>query len=581
MEKAYDSLRHYKKELFFGPLFKVLEVFFELLMPLLMKYVIDTGINEALNEGNYGGIIYPGILIIVFCFVGFSSTLVCQYLGSKASQGFGTELRNRIYRKVESLAIVDIERFGYNDLVTIITNDVNKMQQSVAMMIRLSIRAPVMLIGSMIFAFIINRKVAMIFLVITPFLFLIYFLVLHFSSRQFYKVQSQTDDIVQEASDGLNGARVIRSFNREKDAVASYEKHSCQYFAAMKVNSYINALSNPLTYLVINLAIFFVIYFSAKAIFATQSDFFIDSGDLVALISYLNQVLLALIAVCNLIVVFTKAHASEERINGFFKVNPSVVDKKLYSDIKVDLGAPLIVAKNVSFSYIKGGNKTVYGLNFAINKGETVGFIGGTGSGKTTIARLIDRFFDPSEGEMIYKGVNLADYDLAELKKEISLVSQKSVLFKGTIKSNLEMAKRDASEEEMHQALSDACADDFVTKYRDGLNHPVEEGGRNYSGGQRQRLSLTRSLLVDSEVLILDDSTSALDYLTDRNVRANIKKRKDLTTIIISQRVTTLRSCDRIFVVDGGTIIASGKHEELLYNCSIYKEIYESQVRSN
>lgn len=580
MEKAFDSTKNYKKYLILGPMFKVIEVIFELLTPFLMKYIVDTGLNYAINYGNYNHIIIPGCIMILFALLGYGSTCVCQYFASIASQGSGTDLRNRVYRKIMSLSTVDLEKLDKGNLMNNLTNDVNRFQLVIALLIRLVIRAPILVIGSLICAFIIDWKIALIFLAIVPMVIGIYFIVLKVSSKQYLKVQKENDKIVTKANDSINGIRVIKAFNNEDKEIEEYKVLTNNYYKESKKAIFVNELINPLAMLVVNVAIIGVILLSSYLITNTvdPNNFPLLKGDVVALISYLNQILLALIVVCNLIVNLTKGFASISRIDDLLNYEITVKNEGTIKDIKINDGDSLVLLKDVGVSY-NNKNYVISNVNFEIKKGSTVGIIGGTGAGKTTIIKLIERFLDANKGQVIYKGNNIKEYDLTALRSEISLVDQKASLLNGTIKSNILMGKEDATDEEIIEALKKAKAYEFVSKYDDTINHPVKENGRNFSGGQRQRLSIARSLIKNSELLILDDSTSALDYLTDKEVRKNIKD-MHITTLIISQRVSSLSGCDDIYVMDHGQIVDHGTNEYLMENCTIYKEIYESQVRN-
>ncbi len=580
MEKAFDSTKKYKKYLILGPMFKVIEVIFELLTPFLMKYIVDTGLNNAINYGNYNHIIIPGCIMILFALLGYGSTLICQYFASIASQGSGTDLRNRVYRKIMSLSTIDLEKLDKGNLMNNLTNDVNRFQLVIALLIRLVIRAPILVVGSLVCAFIIDWKIAFIFLAIVPMVVGIYFIVLKVSSKQYLKVQKENDKIVSKANDSINGIRVIKAFNNEEKEIDEYKVLTNNYYKESKRAIFVNELINPLAMFVVNIAIIGVILLSSYLITNTvdPNNFPLLKGDVVALISYLNQILLALIVVCNLIVNLTKGFASTQRIDTLLNYEPTVKNEGTIKDVKINNGDTLVLLKDVGVSY-NNKNYVVSNINFEIKKGDTVGIIGGTGAGKTTIIKLIERFLDANKGEVIYKGNNIKDYDLISLRNEVSLVDQKASLLNGTIKSNILMGKADATDEEIINALKQAKAYEFVSKYDDTINHPVKENGRNFSGGQRQRLSIARSLIKNSELLILDDSTSALDYLTDKEVRKNIKD-MSITTLIISQRVSSLSGCDEIYVMDHGQIVDHGTNEYLMENCTIYKEIYESQVRN-
>ena len=577
MEKTWDSIKKYKKEFILGPIFKIVEVVFELMIPFLMKYMINTGIPSFQNNEGVGKILYPGLIIIAFCIFGFLSTLVCQYFASVASQGFGTDLRNRIFLKVNSLSLKDIDNFGRGNLINLITNDTTRVQTGIAMLIRLAIRAPVLVIGSLVCSFIIDYRVGLMFLILIPIISLILAIILTKNSKNYLRVQQRLDDISNYSNDSLKGSRVIRAFNKENTIINQYKNKTEKYFSETKKANLVAALINPLTFLVVNVGIMLVIYFGGNLTINNE----LTNGDLVALISYLNQILMALIVVSNLVIIFTKAFSSQKRIDQLLQSETSIVNYSKYKDISLNYGDEFINFENVSFKYEDDGNEVISNINFKINKGEKIGIIGGTGSGKTTLIKLIERFYDITSGELLYKGHNIKDYDLDKLHQEISLVNQRSVLFNGTIKSNILIGKKDATDEEIINALKNSEAYKFVKEYSDFIDHEVYENGKNFSGGQKQRLSLARALIKDSELLILDDSTSALDYLTDKNVRENINKMKDLTVIFISQRTSSIQHCDKIIVVDNGKIDAIGTHEELLNTSLIYKEIYDSQVKGS
>ncbi len=574
MEKVYSGLKKYKKELILGPLFKVIEVIFELITPFIMSYIVSEGIELVQKGDSITRVLYPGLLMIAFTIFGFLSTCVCQYIASVASQGFGTDLRNRIFKKVESLSFLDIEKFDRSYLINLVNNDAGRVQQSVAMMIRLVIRAPILLIGALICSFIINVKVGFIFLAIVPILVLFITLIFYLNNKQYVKVQKRSDDIVTFSTDSLNGIRYIRAFNEQDEHSKEHNKYSNLYYEESKKANIIAALVNPITFFIINVAIMLVAIFGGNMIVVGD----LDRGDVVALISYLSQIFTAVIVVTNLVVTFNKAFASKKRIDSLLTYQSNFDTSGTRSNISINKGEPILEFKDVSFSYLDNDVNVIKNLNFTINKGETIGIIGGTGSGKTTIIKLIERFFDATQGMVIYKNEDIKKYSLNALREEISLIGQNNVLFKGTIKSNILLGKKDATDEEVIRALKSSEALEFVNKYSDTIDHEVVEGGRNFSGGQKQRICIARGLIKDSEILILDDSTSALDYLTEKKVRDNIKnKRDDLTFITISQRISSIINCDKIFVVDNGEIIASGKHDELLNSCALYKDIYATQ----
>ena len=577
MEKALQSTKKYIPYFIIGPLFKVIEVIFELLTPFLMKYIVDEGFNAGTLDNDYTKIIYPGLIMIAFAVFGFCSTLVCQKLASIASQGTGTELRNKIYRKIINFSNSDIEHFGKGNLVNLLTNDVNRIQSVVAMIIRLVIRAPILVIGSVVCAFLIDIYAGIIFVSIVPLVMFIYFLILKISGKQYKKVQKQNDKIVEKTNDDISGIKAIKSFNNEEKEINEYEQLTSSYYFESKKAILTNELINPLTIFIVNVAIMAVIYL---ATYTFKSPFVVDlrKGDVVALISYLNSILLALIALCNLILVFVKGFSSNARINEFLNYKEVIDNKGKCIKDSLDLKENLVKFNDVSLSF-NNENNVLNHIDFEINKGETIGLIGGTGSGKTLLINVLERFYDFNEGEIFYKGINIKDYDISSLRNDIGLVSQKPHFLKGTIKSNMLIGKSDATDEEIIEALKMSKAYEFVSKYDDLLNHEVLENGKNFSGGQKQRLAIARGILRAKELLILDDSTSALDYLTDKEVRKNLKRKK-ITTLIISQRCSSIKDADRIYIIEHGEIVGVGTHKQLLKNNEVYKEIYASQTRS-
>ena len=577
MEKALHSTKKYIPYFIIGPLFKVIEVIFELLTPFLMKYIVDEGFNAGTLDNDYTKIIYPGLIMIAFAVFGFCSTLVCQKLASIASQGTGTELRNKIYRKIINFSNSDIEHFGKGNLVNLLTNDVNRIQSVVAMIIRLVIRAPILVIGSVVCAFLIDIYAGIIFVSIVPLVMFIYFLILKISGKQYKKVQKQNDKIVEKTNDDISGIKAIKSFNNEEKEINEYEQLTSSYYFESKKAILTNELINPLTIFIVNVAIMAVIYL---ATYTFKSPFVVDlrKGDVVALISYLNSILLALIALCNLILVFVKGFSSNARINEFLNYKEVIDNKGKCIKDSLELKENLVKFNDVSLSF-NNENNVLNHIDFEINKGETIGLIGGTGSGKTLLINVLERFYDFNEGEIFYKGINIKDYDISSLRNDIGLVSQKPHFLKGTIKSNMLIGKSDATDEEIIEALKMSKAYEFVSKYDDLLNHEVLENGKNFSGGQKQRLAIARGILRAKELLILDDSTSALDYLTDKEVRKNLKRKK-ITTLIISQRCSSIMDADRIYIIEHGEIVGVGTHKKLLKNNEVYKEIYASQTRS-
>ena len=562
----------------------MLEVVFELLIPFLMKDIIDNGIEIAKTTGDISKILIDGGIILGFVVLGFSSTMVCQYFASVASQGFGTDLRNRMFKKLNELSLREINELGTGHLSNLFNNDVNRLQLAVAMMVRLVIRAPALVIGSIVCSFMINYQVALIYCGVIVVISIFLYFILKVTSKQFVVLQHKNDNLSQIVDDGISGARVIRSFNTQEVEVNKYKDNTADYYKDAKKTVYLNALINPITFLVINVAILLTIYFGQNAVnnglIVGISGVAFSTGDIVALIQYLNQMLVALVVVSNLVVIFNKSFASKKRVDELLLKESSLKNNPIYKDLKINSGDELYNLKDVDFIY-SGKNKTLTDINFNILSGETVGIIGGTGSGKSTLMKLLDRFYDASEGSILYKGKDIKEYDLDSLHNEVVVVNQKNQLFKGTIRSNMLIGNPSATEEDMVEALKAAEAYSFVSKYDDFLDHEVEENGSNFSGGQKQRLCIARAIVRHSETIIFDDSMSALDFLTDKNVRSNLSKFKDLTKIYVSQRATTLMHCDKIIVIDKGKVENIGTHDELMKNSKVYREIYESQTRSN
>ncbi len=567
--RCINYLKPFTKRLIIGPIFKLIEAIFELLVPILMALIIDEGIKKRGGDLQY--IITIGIIIIVLGILGLASSLVCQFNASRASQGYGTILRNTIFKKINSLSHKELEKVGSDSLITIMTTDINQLQVAVAMLIRLVIRAPFLVIGSLIASMIINLKVGIIFLVmIIVIAFILYFVIRH-NSKRYPKVQAKLDDLSTITSENLKGAREIRGFATQDIEKGRFLQEVKTYQHEALTIAKVSALLNPLTTIVTNFAIIAIIYFGSKMV----NDGSLLQGQIIALVNYMNQILLALIVVSNLVVIFTKAYASLKRCDAILALENSLPNGTIDK-----LGEPLdemLAFQDVSFAYNDDNKMAINALNFTIQKGMTVGIIGSTGSGKSTIVKLIERFYDPTNGQIILNGHNLKEYDLTALRKEIGLVNQKSVLFKGTIKSNMQMANPDASIQEIEDALKIAEAAEFVSK-KGGLECAVEEGGRNFSGGQRQRITIATAIVKHPSILILDDSMSALDYMTDAKVRQNLKQyTKSFITIIISQRASSIKDADLIIVLDDGKMVGRGSHNELINSCVVYQEICQSQ----
>ncbi len=569
MIRLFRYLKDYKKQVIFGPMFKIIEAIFELIVPLVMASIIDVGIVN--NDKNY--ILKMGLVLVILAVVGLCSTLCCQFLASRASQGYGTVLRNVVFSHINSLSYAEIDKFGSSSLINRMTADINQMQLAVAMLIRLVIRAPFLVIGATIMAFSIDKKISIIFLATSILIAIVLYLIMSCTIPHYKKIQSELDDVTTVTKENLSGVRVIRAFSKENHEKKRFSDKLEKYVGSSVKVGKISALLNPLTYIIINAAIILIMYFGGIKV--NNGD--LTTGEITALVNYLNQILIALIVVANLILIFTKAYASASRINQVLDTKPSISNENRKM-IGYDEKSPIIAFNNVSFAY--GNNKNaIDDINFEINKGEVVGIIGTTGSGKTTLVNLIPCFYAPNNGSVKINGVNSTDYPLDLLRKRIGFVPQRSVLLSGTIRSNMEMKKRDATDEEIIKALKISQSYEFVSKLPEGLDYPVNQGGKNFSGGQRQRLSIARALVGDPDIVVLDDSSSALDFATDAALRKSLKNDLASTILIISQRVNSIMYADKIIVMKDGKISGIGSHDELLKTCSEYQNIYNSQVK--
>ena len=566
-DKCTHYLKPFTKRLIIGPIFKLIEAIFELIVPILMALIIDEGVKYQNKTYIYS----VGAIIIVLGVLGLGSSLVCQFNASRASQGYGTLLRNAIFRKINSLSPKELEKVGSDALINIMGNDINQLQLAVAMLIRLVVRAPFLVLGSLIAACIINLKIGLIFLVMVIFIALILYFVIKESSKRYTKVQDKLDDLSVITSENLKGAREVRGFAMQAKEEERFEKEVKRYQREALTIAKISALLNPLTTIVANFSVIAILYFGGKMVEIGT----LSQGEVIALVNYMNQILLALIVVSNLVVIFTKAYASLKRCDALLALNSSI-ENGTVSTLNEET-EDLLVFHHVSFAYDVITETSIEDISFTLKRGQTLGIIGGTGSGKSTIVQLIERYFDVTTGTIDYSGKPIQMIDLHTLRSSIGLVQQKAVLFKGTIRSNLQMAAPMATEEEMMRALEVAQAADFVLE-KGGLDSVVEENGRNFSGGQKQRISIAMALVKQPKLLILDDSTSALDYMTDAKVRKGIQDfAKDMTCIIISQRASSLKEANQILVLDEGKMMGMGTHQSLLNSCEVYQEICASQ----
>lgn len=573
MKRLMMYLKDYKKESILAPLFKLLEAFFELLVPLVMANIIDYGISNR----NMGYIGKMGLLLLLLGVVGLASSITAQFFAAKAAVGFSTLLRQALFDHIEDLSFTDIDKAGTSTMITRMTSDVNQVQSGINMTLRLFLRSPIIVFGAMIMAFTIDVKCALIFVVAIPLLSVVVFGIILSTIPMYKKVQSKLDQVLGITRENLTGVRVIRAFHQEAKEEDRFRENNEALSAMQIFVGKISACMNPVTYIIVNGAIIALIYTGAVQVNIGN----LSQGEVVAIINYMNQILVELVKLANLIVTMTKALACAERVASVFDIGADAAyvgaqDQKLAD--KVDKSAPFLDFKHVSLTYQGAGAPTLQDMNFTVNRGDTVGIIGGTGSGKTSLVNLIPGFYPATEGEILLEGRDIRTMSDEELRGRIGVVPQKAVLFKGTIRSNLQWGKPDATEEEMWKALELAQASEVVDGKPGKLDATVAQNGKNFSGGQRQRLTIARALVRNPEILILDDSASALDYATDAKLRAAIRTLEDkTTTFIVSQRASTIRHADKIIVLDDGEIAGMGTHDELLKDCTVYQEIYYSQ----
>ena len=564
-------LKHYKLQLTVGPVCKLIEAIFELFIPLITADIIDTGVKN--NDVGY--VLRQGGFMIFLGALGLGFALVCQKSASIASQGFGTEVRNAMFKHINTFSHAELDKIGTPSLITRMTNDINQLQLAVAMLIRLVIRAPFLVIGAVIMAMSIDMKMSLIFLASSPLIALVLFLIMYKSVPFFRKIQKKLDTVSLISRETLSGNRVIRAFSKQDSEQARLEEQNNELEETAVAVGRISALLNPLTYVIAQGAIIAIVWFGAK--FVYNGD--LTQGEIIALVNYMTQILLAMIVVSNLVVIFTKASASAARVNEVFDTVPSV--REINSDeIRTDEKAPAIEFENVSFGYANNAY-ALKNISFTLERGETIGIIGGTGSGKSTLVNLVPRFYDTSEGNVFVDGANVKDYSFRQLRGKMGIVPQNAVLFAGTIKSNMLWGNKNASLDDIDKALKIAQAYGFVYENTDGLERTVTAGGKNLSGGQKQRLTIARALVSKPEILILDDSASALDFATDAALRKSLKEEtQNMTVIMVSQRVGTVRYADKIIVLDKGELVGIGKHNDLFEKCSVYKEICLSQLKA-
>ena len=569
MRKLVKYLKKYKKNVILGPIFKLTEAVFELIVPLVMAQIIDVGI--ANKDSGYiwkmGGV----LVLLGVCGLGFA--LICQYVASVASQGFGTELRRELYHHINTLSHKEVDEFGTPSLITRLTSDINQLQVAVAMLIRLVVRAPFLVIGSTIMAFMIDAKLALIFVLVIPLVAIVMWLVTTRTIPFFKSIQKKLDKTSLITRENLVGARAVRAFSKQEYEQERFKDNAEDIEKAAVRAGKISALLSPVNAIILNLAIVAIIWFGGLSVNVGD----LTQGQVIALVNYMNQILLALVVVANLVVIFTKSAACAARVNEVLDTKPSIEGKETTKG-NVDPSAPAVRFDNVSFSYHDNSEYALEDISFTAGKGQTIGIIGGTVSGKSTLVNLIPRFYDTSKGAVSVCGTDVRNYNLGDLRKKIAVVPQKAVLFSGTIRENMKWGGDNITDEQIWRALKISQAYEFVERLDKGLDHEILQGGKNLSGGQKQRLTIARAIAADPEILILDDSASALDFATDAKLRTAIKENcTNMTVFLISQRANTVKNADRIIVLDDGKMVGTGTHKELLQTCTDYCQICLTQ----
>ncbi len=603
MKKLLIYLKDYKKETVLAPLFKMLEATFELFVPLVMAAVIDQGIGS----GNVSYVLRMGGVLILLGMIGLVCSITAQYFAAKAAVGFSTKLKHALFSHIQGLSFTEIDTLGTATMITRMTSDVNQVQNGVNMVLRLFLRSPFIVFGAMIMAFTIDVKAAFIFVVTIPLLSVVVFGIMMWTMPLYRKVQAGLDSVLGATRENLTGARVIRAFNKEQEEIDAFEtKNSALAHMQLFVGK-ISALTNPVTYIIINAATIVLLYTGAVRV----DEGTITQGQVVALVNYMSQILVELVKLANLIITITKALACANRIQSVFEIESSMVWKQKLSGTAVNAGMELsgkrlaaeqgaeqgghtvaagivqepcdqIVFDHVCLTYAGAGAESLTDIDFKVKKGQTVGIIGGTGSGKSSLVNMIPRFYDATKGQVLINGKDVREYGMEELREMIGVVPQKAVLFQGTIRENMQWGKNNATDAEIWQAVETAQAKEFVEKKDGKLDAAIAQAGRNLSGGQRQRLTIARALVGKPQILILDDSASALDYATDASLRQAIRNMEgDMTVFIVSQRASSIQHADQIIVLDDGEMAAIGTHAELLASCEVYQEIYYSQYPKN
>lgn len=570
MFKLVRYLKSFKKEVILGPIFKLTEAIFELIVPLVMARIIDIGVKN----GDLNYVLKMGLVMILLGIIGLSCALTCQYFAAKASQGFGTIVRNDLFKHINTLSHAEIDQIGTPSLITRLTNDVNQLQLAVAMLIRLAVRVPFLIIGSAVMAMMLDIKLSLIFFMVIPILTLTIYLIMSKSVPYYRVIQAKLDKISLITRENLEGIRVIRAFSKQKTEAERFNEASDDLLKTSVNVGKISALLNPLTYVIMNFAIIAILWCGGIRV----EEGALTQGQIIAFVNYMTQILLALVVLANLVVIFTKASASATRVNEIFDTHSAVVEQT--KENKADTNkAPKIVFRDVCFSYGSSDEEALSHISFSIEKGETVGIIGGTGAGKSTVINLLPRFYDATQGEILIDGINVKEYSFDDLRQKIGMVPQKVVLFSGTLRENLKWAYEEATDKQIEKALKIAQAYEFVEHLPEKYETYIVQDGKNLSGGQRQRLTIARALVRNPEILVLDDSASALDFATEAKLRKALKEEtKEMTVLMISQRVSTIKNADKILVLDDGKLVGIGSHQQLIEQCDVYKEICLSQL---
>lgn len=567
MFRLAKYLKEFKLNVTVGPICKFTEAVFELIVPLVMAEIIDVGIKN----GDTDYIWKHGLILVALAVCGLTFALICQYMASVASQGVGTRLRDDLYKHINTLSYRELDKLGTAALVTRISNDVNQVQTAVAMLIRLVVRAPFLVIGATVMAFTISARLSLIFLGAMAAIVAIMYPIMRVTVKLFKQQQRSLDGISRITRENLSGVRVVRAFSRQDHEIERFEETAEEYRKFAVKAGRINALLNPAIFVAVNVAYLLIVWLGGG--FADTGIDGMTQGKVIALVNYMTQISLALVVVANLVTIFTKAAASAARINEIFDMQPSVVGAK--TSPKQDENAHAIEFDNVSFSYV-GGENSLEKISFTLGRGETLGIIGGTGSGKSTLVNLLCRFYDCDSGSVKVNGADVRDYPTEELRRLVGIVPQKTELLSGTLRDNMTLGRTDISDEQIQKALETAQAKDFTDNLDGGLDARILQGGKNLSGGQKQRLTIARAVAQDPEILILDDSSSALDYATDANLRKALKT-LPVTCVIVSQRANSIRHADKIIVLDDGEAVGIGTHTQLLKTCEVYREICLTQ----